>query len=147
MQKVNVAHERISFLCQVNKLTMEHSAGHALNKEARKLAMRLSKEQAFLKEKTKSIQGLKAMNTIIKNVFNTIISFLDLFPDLGTKPGFRCVVISKTCTLFYFSVYMYQFYSGACKLIQIPFGSPSVSMGFSKMQICTSLRLVSMGAE
>lgn len=47
------------FLRQVRTLTTEHNAGLALNKEARKLAMRLAKDQMSLKAKTKQLQAVK----------------------------------------------------------------------------------------
>ncbi|KAL9973934.1 hypothetical protein ACROYT_G020455 [Oculina patagonica] len=44
---------------KVRTLTTEHNAGLALNKEARKLAMRLAKDQMSLKAKIKQLQAVK----------------------------------------------------------------------------------------
>lgn len=44
---------------QVRQLTLEKNAGLALNKEARKLAMRLAKDQMALKTKVKQLQAVK----------------------------------------------------------------------------------------
>lgn len=44
---------------QVRQLTLEKNAGLVLNKEARKLAMRLAKDQTALKTKVKQLQAVK----------------------------------------------------------------------------------------
>ncbi|XP_068718936.1 F-BAR and double SH3 domains protein 2-like [Montipora capricornis] len=44
---------------KVRKVTTEHSAGLSLNKEARKLAMKLTKDQMTIKTKSKQLQSVK----------------------------------------------------------------------------------------
>ena len=49
----------------MRKVTTEHNAGLALNKEARKLAMKLAKDQMNIKAKTKLLQGVSVYMHVV----------------------------------------------------------------------------------
>ena len=92
-------------ICQVRKLTTEHNAGLALNKEARKLAMRLAKDQMNLKAKIKQLQGVKNVSTHVSwasvGIFVTLsLIFNTMYQNL--------IVINANCCFCLIRLMMYH---------------------------------------
>lgn len=60
---------------KVGKVTTEYNAGLFLNKEARKLAMRLSKEQTTIRTKTKQL-NVSPLNNEIHQFLYEVLTYL-----------------------------------------------------------------------